>query len=129
MINTLKIFNELKQTMDPTAAEKIVDVIGAVYEELRNSVTKVEFNELKEVVKELAEAQKRTEIRLEQLTERVDKLTERVDELTVNVSRLERKVEDLVGAMKRMNETIQDMRQEMGACPMQLVMDLKITHI
>jgi hypothetical protein len=121
MINTLKIFNDLKQTMDPTAAEKIVDVIGAVYEELRNSVTKVEFNELKEVVKELAEAQKRTEIRLEQLTERVEQLTERVDqltkrvdELTVNVSRLERKVEDLVGEMKGMKMTIQDIRQEIG---------------
>jgi hypothetical protein len=128
MINTLKIFNELKQTMDPTAAEKIVDVIGSVYEELKNSVTKTEFNELKEIVRDLAEAQKRTEIRveelaiaqkntevrLEKLTESVDKLTERVDalagrmdqltervdELTVNMSRLERKVEDLVGEMK-----------------------------
>jgi predicted nuclease with TOPRIM domain len=93
--------------MDPIAAEKIVDVIGSVYDELRNSVTKVEFNELKEVVKELAEAQKRTEIRLE-------KLTERVDELTANVSRLERKVEDLVGEMKGMKLTIQDMKQEIG---------------
>lgn len=121
--------------MDPIAAEKIVDVIGAVYEELRNSVTKVEFNELKEIVKDLAEAQKRTELRLEELTKRVDKLTirmdqltervdqltirmdelaKRVDELTVNVSRLERKVEDLVGEMKGMKVTIQDMKQEMG---------------
>jgi regulator of replication initiation timing len=100
--------------MDPTAAEKIVDVIGVVYDELRNSVTKVEFNDLKEVVKELAEAQKRTEIRLEQLTERVDQLAMRVDELTVNVSRLERKVEDLVGEMKGMKMTIQDIRQEIG---------------
>lgn len=121
--------------MDPIAAEKIVDVIGAVYEELRNSVTKVEFNELKEIVKDLAEAQKRTELRLEELTKRVDKLTirmdqltervdkltirmdelaKRVDELTANVSRLERKVEDLVGEMKGMKVTIQDMKQEMG---------------
>jgi predicted nuclease with TOPRIM domain len=72
MINTLKIYNDLKQTMDPSAAEKIVEVIGSVYEELKNSVTKTEFNELKEVVRELA----------------------------VNVSRLEHKVEDLVGEMK-----------------------------
>lgn len=121
--------------MDPIAAEKIVDVIGAVYEELRNSVTKVEFNELKEIVKDLAEAQKRTELRLEELTKRVDQLTirmdqltervdqltirmdelaKRVDELTANVSRLERKVEDLVGEMKGMKVTIQDMKQEMG---------------
>jgi hypothetical protein len=121
MINTLKIFNDLKQTMDPAAAEKIVDVIGAVYDELNNSVTKVEFNELKEVVKELTQAQKRTEFRLEELAEaqkkteiRLDQLTARVDELTVNVSRLERKVEDLVGEMKGMKVTIQDIRKEIG---------------
>jgi uncharacterized coiled-coil protein SlyX len=86
MINTLKIYNDLKQTMDPSAAEKIVEVIGSVYEELRNSVTKTEFNELKEAVRELA----------------------------VNVSRLERKVEDLVGEMKRMKGSMQDMKQEIG---------------
>ena len=135
MINTLKIFNDLKQTMDPTAAEKIVDVIGSVYEELRNSVTKVEFNELKEVVKELAgnvnDLTKRVDIlairmaeltqrvdtltiRMAELTQRVDTLTKRMDELTVNVSRLERKVEDLVGEMKGMKMTIQDIRQEIG---------------
>jgi hypothetical protein len=79
MINTLKIYNDLKQTMDPSAAEKIVEVIGSVYEELKNSVTKTEFNELKEVVKELAD---------------------RVNDLTSNICRLELKVEDLVGQMK-----------------------------
>ena len=72
MINTLKIYNDLKQTMDPSTAEKIIEVIGSVYEELKNSVTKTEFIELKEVVRKLA----------------------------VNVSHLERKVEDLVGEMK-----------------------------
>ncbi len=89
MINTFKIYNDLKQTMEPSAAEKIVEVIGSVYEELRNSVTKTEFNELKEVIRELA----------------------------VNVSRLERKVEDLVGEMKRMKVTAQDMKPEIGSVP------------
>jgi uncharacterized protein YoxC len=128
MINTLKIFNDLKQTMDPTAAEKIVDVITSVYEDLQNSVTKTEFNELKEIVKDLVgqvsgltkrmdELTQRVDtlaIRMDELTQRVDTLTKRMDELTVNVSRLERKVEDLVGEMKGMKMTIQDIRQEIG---------------
>jgi outer membrane murein-binding lipoprotein Lpp len=128
MINTLKIFNDLKQTMDPTAAEKIVDVITSVYEELQNSVTKVEFNELKEIVKDLAgqvsnltkrmgELTQRVDtlaVRMDELTQRVDTLAIRMDELTANVSRLERKVEDLVGEMKGIKVTIQDMRQEIG---------------
>ena len=121
MINTLKIFNDLKQTMDPTAAEKIVDVIGSVYEELKNSVTKTEFNELKEIVRELAERvsdlTKRVDtlaIRMDELTQRVGALAKRMDELTANVSRLEHKVEDLVGEMKRMKVTMQDMKQEIG---------------
>jgi len=86
MINTLKIYNELKQTMDPVAAEKITDTVGLIYEELRYSVTKTEFNELRDVVSELAEAQLRTEQRLEQLA--------------IGLSRLEKKVEDLVGEMR-----------------------------
>lgn len=142
MINTLKIFNDLKQAMDPTAAEKIVDVITSVYEELQNSVTKTEFNELKEVVKDLAgnvsdlakrmqELTQRVDtltMRMDELTQRVDTLTAhmdeltqrvdtlaiRMDELTQNVSRLEHKVEDLVGEMKGMKVTIQGVRQEMG---------------
>jgi DNA repair exonuclease SbcCD ATPase subunit len=113
MINTLKIFNDLKQTMDPMAAEKIVDVIGAVYEELKNSVTKTEFNELKEVVRDLAEAQKRTETRLDDLAEaqkrteiRLEKLTERVDELAEAQKRTEIRLEKLT-------ERVDDLTQRM----------------
>jgi hypothetical protein len=107
MINTLKIFNDLKQTMDPTAAEKIVDVISAVYEELKNSVTKTEFNELKEVVRDLAEAQKRTETRLEELAT-AQKCTE------IALKKLTERVDDLVGEMKRTRVIIENMKQEMG---------------
>ena len=107
MINTLKIFNDLKQTMDPSAAEKIVDVITSVYEELQNSVTKVEFNELKEIVKDLAG-------QVSNLTKRMDELTQRVDTLAVRMDELTQRVEDLVGEMKGIKVTIQDMRQEIG---------------
>lgn len=69
MINTLKIFDQLQTALDPTAAKTIADIFGTIYEDLQNTVTKTEFNELKEVVKELAEVQKRTEARIEELAE------------------------------------------------------------
>ena len=69
MINSLRLYEELSQTMDAAAAKKIVEAISLVYEELRNSVTKTEFNELKEIVRDLGQAQGRTERRVEELAE------------------------------------------------------------
>ncbi len=82
MLNTFKIYNKLKENMEPAAAEAVVDALGAMFEELQNSVTKTEFNELKDIVKRLAE--------------RLDDLAIKIGQLTSNVSRLEKKVEKLV---------------------------------
>ena len=41
MIDTLKIFDDSKETIEASAAKKIAGVIGAMYEELKNSVTMV----------------------------------------------------------------------------------------
>jgi hypothetical protein len=101
MINTLKIYNELSKTMDSAAAQKITEIVGMVYEELQNAVTKVEFNELKDVVKDLAEAQKRTEVRLEELAEAQKRTEARVEELAEAQKRTEARVEELAEAQKR----------------------------
>ena len=69
MLNTFKLFNNLSESMEPASARVITEAIGELYEELRNSVTKAEFHELKEIVRDLAEAQKRTELRVEELAE------------------------------------------------------------
>ncbi len=69
MIDTLRIFSELKEAIDPVAAEKIADAVGSIYEELRFATTKTEFNELKDVVTDLAKAQLRNEERLEEFIE------------------------------------------------------------
>ena len=76
MLNTLRLFDDLKETMNDTAARKIAQVMGDMYEELRNSVTKTEFNELKEIVRDLAEAQRRTEARVEELSVEMRQLAE-----------------------------------------------------
>ena len=106
MIDTLKIFTELKKTMEPSAAQKIAEVMGMVYEELRNTVTKDEFNELKEVVRDLAEAQKRTEQRVEELAEAQKRTEQRVEELVEAQKRTEQRVEELAEAQKRTEQRV-----------------------
>lgn len=95
MFNTLQIYDELSQTMDQRSARQLVNVMSSMYEELRNSVTKEEFADLKEVVRELAEAQKRTEIRVEELAEAQKRtehallqLSKRVDQTNQHVGGL-----------------------------------------
>ena len=69
MMNTLAIYQELSGTLGNDAAMKIAAVMGKIYEELKNSVTKDEFKDLRNIVTELAEAQKRTEIKVEELAD------------------------------------------------------------
>ena len=92
MINTLKIFDELSQTIDASAAKKITEVIGMVYEELQNIVSKDEFHELKEVVKELAEAQKRTEARVGELAEAQKETEKELKTLTITVKNMQKEL-------------------------------------
>ena len=106
MIDTLKIFDELKVTLDAAAAKTIAGVIGAMYEELKNSVTKVEFNELIEVVKELAEAQKRTELRVEELAEEQRSLAEAQKRTEVEVRELAKALKDTRVMVGGLSDTV-----------------------
>lgn len=128
MINTHKIFNELRETMEPDAAEKIIEVIGSVFDEIKNSVTKTEFHELKEVVRDLALAQRSTEDsvqklshnvqqmagQLSQLTERVDTLAVRMDQLTEKVDQLSSNVQDIVRESKIATEERKEIWRQIG---------------
>ena len=68
MPNTFKIYEDLQDSFNEQQAKTLTKVISKVIIDESNIVTKVEFNELKEIVgnlaiavKELAEAQKKTE--------------------------------------------------------------------
>ena len=116
---------------------KIIDErIGQVH------VTKEDFSELKSILKELAEAQKRTEeaqhrteLRLEELAEaqkrtemRIDSLSQKMEELAeaqkrteMRVDSLSQKMEELAEAQKRTEEEVrklaiglQDTRIQLG---------------
>ncbi len=99
MINTLSIYDDLKQCLGDEAARKLAALMGKVYEEIAQTVTKKEFIELTNAVKELAEAQKRTE-------QRLDSLTLKVEELAEAQKRTEIRVEELAEAQKRTEQRL-----------------------
>ena len=73
MYTAPKMKEKLERVFDKPQAEVLTEVIQAAYNDL---VKTSDFNELKEIVRDLAEAQKRTETRLEELAEAQKKLTE-----------------------------------------------------
>ncbi len=116
MLNVMEMYYDLKETMDDAAAKKIATYLGKVYDEVRHTVKSSDFNELKEIVRDLAEAQKHTETRMEELAEaqqrteiRVGELAEAQKELAKAQKLTEIRVEELAEAQTRTEEAIQDL--------------------
>ncbi len=101
MINTLKIYEELQEAMAPEAAQRIAKVMGTIYEDLQSTVSKKEFGELTAVVQELAEAQKRTALKVEELAEAQTRTALKVEEMAEAQTRTALKVEELAEAQTR----------------------------
>jgi len=97
--------------LDARATQVLLRAFSELHEELADQVTKAEFRELTAVVQELAEAQKRTEQRVEELAEaqrglaEAQKRTEqRVEELAEAQRRTEQRVEELAEAQRGLAE-------------------------
>ena len=75
MTNTFKIYENLKKTFDDDSAKNLTSVLSQIYEDVANTVTKVEFKELRDIVAELAEAQIRTEKEIKGLAKQVGGLS------------------------------------------------------
>jgi len=108
MIDTLAIYSDLKDSFGDEAAQKMATVIGQIYAELSQSVRREDFNDLKNIVADLAEAQKRTEYRLDSLTDKIEELAEaqnrtevRLEELAEAQKRTEARVEELAKAQEK----------------------------
>jgi len=108
MLDTYRVFERLSAVMNPEAAKAVTETFVTVLDEVRDTVTKAEFNELQGVVQELAEAQKRTGDRIERLEAVVADLAEaqkrteaRVGELAEAQKRTEARVGELAEAQKR----------------------------
>ncbi len=128
MTNTFKIYENLKKTFDDDSAKNLTSILSQIYEDVANTVTKVEFKELRDIVAELAEAQKRTEQRLDSLTIKVGELAEaqkrteqRLDSLTIKVgelaeaqTRTEVRLGELAEAQKRTEQRLDSLTIKVG---------------
>ncbi|NLH71746.1 MAG: hypothetical protein GX456_01675 [Verrucomicrobia bacterium] len=111
MINTLRIYEELSEVMDPRPAQKLASVLGLIYEDLQDTVKRSDFEALQRVVselavsqKELAEAQKRTEARVEELSAAQKQTEIRLGELAEAQKRTETRVEELTRSLNELSE-------------------------
>jgi uncharacterized phage infection (PIP) family protein YhgE len=100
----------------PALKKKIIEIVD---ERIREAhVTREDFSELKAIVRDLAEAQKRTEEKLANLTERVDELAEaqkrteiKVEELAEAQKRTEERLEELAEAQKKTEEKLANLTE------------------
>ena len=98
-MNTYRVFEELKASLGEPAAKALVETLGGMFEELKNTVTKEDFRILGEsidasvsrldgAVIRLAEAQTRTEGRLNELAQAQTRTEARIEELAEGQQRL-----------------------------------------
>ncbi len=111
---TTKIIRLLDR-LEPTTKEVLLAVLEEIEKQREESVTKNEFNELKEIVRDLANAQKETEERLQDLTIKVNELTEAQKKTEERVQDLTKKVDALAEAQKKTEERVQDLTKKVDA--------------
>jgi len=111
--------------LDPALKEVLYSFIEEIEKNREQAVSKVEFNELKEIVRnlavtmgelgiaqrELAEAQKRTEIEVKEVKVDLNELKGIVKELAEAQKRTEIKVEELAEAQKRTEIKVEELAE------------------
>jgi len=83
---SVSLIRKLEQ-VEPFLREVLIAVLEEIERQREETVTKKEFNELKEIVRELAEAQKRTEERVEELAAAQKRTEEELRKLVVEHSK------------------------------------------
>ena len=111
MPRTQDIRRRLQTVFTEARAEVLTEVISDAHDDL---VKAGDFNELKEIVRELAQAQGRTETRVEELAQAQGRTEASVRALTLNVNRLEVSVDKLVGAVRATNQQVGALSHAVG---------------
>ncbi|MGB9713338.1 MAG: coiled-coil domain-containing protein [Dissulfurimicrobium sp.] len=97
--------------VEPSLRSILLGILEEMERQQRDRVTKNEFNELKEVVRELAEAQKKTEERLCRLEDTVRELAEAQKKTEERLCRLEDTVRELAEAQKRTEQRVGELAE------------------
>jgi hypothetical protein len=112
MVNTFRIYEQLQASFPKEAAEALAHVLSEIVGQLERTVTREDFGELKQVVRDLGAAQQRTEQRIEELAQAQQRTEQRLNSLA-------QCVEELAQAQKRTEQTMQegfkDLHKRLGA--------------
>ena len=92
----------------------ILEEIEKHTQQIAQQVTKEEFNELKEIVAELAEAQKKTEQRINELAEAQKKTEQRLNELAEAQKKTEQRLNELAEAQKKLTQSLERTNRQLG---------------
>ena len=111
MTGFLSLKEKLLQVFSEPQAEVLAEVLTAAYADL---VRASDFNELKEITRELAEAQRQTEQHMGQLEQRMGELAEAQRQTEQRMIELADEVAKTQRAMQRLAEVQQGTREELG---------------
>ena len=109
-MQTAEIKKKLEDVFDNRQASVLSEVITDAYSDL---VKTSDFNELKGIVKDLAEAQKRTEVKMGELSEAQKRTEVKMGELSEAQKRTEVKMGELSEAQKRTEVKVGELADEM----------------
>jgi hypothetical protein len=91
------------------------EILSRVIDDAYSSLVKTsDFNELKEIVKELADAQKRTEIKVEELADTQKQTNKELRELAQAQKQTEKELKELVVSHKKLAEDHKETRRQLG---------------
>ncbi len=119
-IISVSLFKKL-ETVEPSLREVLIAILEEIEKQQKERVTKDEFRELKEIVADLAEAQKKTEQRLNSLTQKVNELAEaqkkteqRINELAEAQKKTEEEIYKLVKRMDMFEDRLEGISNSVG---------------
>ncbi|HEX67817.1 MAG TPA: hypothetical protein ENG13_01975, partial [bacterium] len=106
------------EKVEPYLREVLISILEEIERQREERVTRKEFQELRDIVKELAEAQRRTEERVNELAQAQKKTEERLNELAEAQRKTEERVNGLAEAQRkteerltRLEETVENLAQ------------------
>jgi hypothetical protein len=102
-------YAEIFEGFPPELRLPIARLVDALREEL--GATRADFEELKGVVRDLAEAQRRTELRIEELAQAQQRTEIRLEELAQAQQRTEIRLEELAQAQQRTDSHMGELAQ------------------
>lgn len=92
--------------LQPTIRDAFLTLMEELERQRQDQVTRDEFRELKDIVRELAEAQKRTEARVEELAEAQRRTETKIEELAEAQKRTEEEVRTLAGGLRETQKMV-----------------------